>query len=113
MKNSSIISVLLISCLISISTVFAYESQQKTLLIFSADWCHYCKVAKNDINTNDKLIEVIKNYDIIELDHAVDKEVFTGYNIKVLPTFVIMQNGKEIGRSTGYNGYRSLCNFLK
>jgi thioredoxin-related protein len=113
MKNSSFISVFLISFLISISTVLAYENQQKTLLIFSADWCHYCQVAKNDINKNNKLSEVIKNYDIIELDHGVDKDAFTGYNIKVLPTFVIMQNGREIGRSTGYNGYKSLYNFLK
>ena len=113
MKNSGIISVLLISCLISMSTVFAYESQKKTLLIFSADWCQYCQVAKNDINTNNKLSEVVKSYDIIELDHAVDKDAFTGYNIKTLPTFVIMQNGKEIGRITGYNGYKSLLNFLR
>jgi thioredoxin-related protein len=113
MKNSNIISILLISCLISISTVLAYDNQKKTLLIFSASWCQYCQIAKNDINTNNKLSEIIKNYDIIELDHAVDKDAFTGYNIKTLPTFVIMQNGREIGRSTGYNGYRSLYNFLK
>jgi len=113
MKNSNFISILLISFLISISTVLAYDNQKKTLLIFSASWCQYCQIAKNDIDTNNSLSEVIKKYDIIELDHAVDKEVFTGYNIKVLPTFVIMQNGREIGRSTGYNGYRSLYNFLK
>jgi hypothetical protein len=64
--------------------------------------------------TQDKnLSEIIKNYEIIELDYDVDKDVVGGYNIKVVPSFVIMHQGKELGRKTGYNGPSSLYNFLK
>ena len=114
MKNSSTITVLLISCLISISSVLAFDIQpKKTLLIFSAEWCHYCKVAHKDMTKDKNLSEIIKNYDIIELDYDVDKDVVNGYNIKVVPSFVIMHQGKELGRKTGYNGPSSLYNFLK
>lgn len=115
MRNSSTVSIFLLSFLISISSVLAFDINQpkKTLLIFSANWCHYCKVAKKDINNNRNLAEIIKNYDIIELDYDVDKEVVDGYNIKTVPTFVIMHQGKETGRKVGYSGPSSLYNFLK
>lgn len=115
MKNSSIFTVLILSCLISMSTVLAFDgNNKKALLIFSADWCQYCQVAKNDMEKDPQLSEIIKNYEIIELDYAIDKEVFIGYDVKVLPTFVIMHKGKEIGRKVGYsNGANGLYKLLK
>jgi thioredoxin-related protein len=115
MKHSSMVSVLILSCLISISSVLAFDiaKPKKTLLIFSAKWCYYCKVAQKDLSNDRNLSEIIKDYDIIELDYDVDKDVVRGYNIKVVPSFVIMHQGKELGRKTGYNGPSSLYNFLK
>ncbi len=113
MKNTGIISVLLLSCLISISTVLAFDNSKKTLLIFSADWCGPCRTMKQDLNIDKNLSNIIKEYDIIEIDYDVDKDVVAGYNIKVVPSFVIMHQGKELGRKTGYNGPSSLYNFLR
>lgn len=115
MKISSITNVLIISTLISISSVLAFaNNSKKTLLIFSANWCQYCQVAKNDINTDPKLSEIVKNYEIVELDFDVDKDVVTGYNVKSIPTFIIHENGKELGRKVGYSGgSKSLYGFLK
>jgi thioredoxin-related protein len=113
MKNTGIISVLLLSCLISISTVLAFDNNKKTLLIFSADWCGPCRTMKQDLNIDKNLSSIIKEYDIIEIDYDVDKDVVAGYNIKVVPSFVIMHQGKELGRKTGYNGPSSLYNFLR
>ena len=114
MKYSSIASVLLLSCLISISSVLAFDiaKPKKTLLIFSADWCQPCKIAHKDMTEDKNLSEIIKNYEIIDLDYDVDKDVVGGYNIKVVPSFVIMYQGKELGRKTGYDGPLSLYNFL-
>ena len=104
---------MLISCLISMSTVFAFDQDKKTLLIFSADWCAYCKMAERDMYNNHKLSEIVKKYNIIELDYDVDKDVVNGYNIKTIPTFVIMHKGKELNRKIGYAGVDSLYSFLK
>lgn len=115
MSKSSITIVLFLSALISIASAVSFGADnRKTLLIFSASWCGPCHIMKQDLNTDKKLKEVIKNYDIIELDYDVDKDVVQGYNIKTVPSFVIMHNGKEIGRKIGYvGGPHGLYQFLK
>jgi thiol-disulfide isomerase/thioredoxin len=113
MRNT-LVSVLLISWLISINSVFAFDnSTEKTLIIFSADWCKYCQVAKNDMKNDPQLLEIVKNYTIVDVDFDVDKDIVEGYNIKMIPTFVVFENGKEKGRKIGYHGSIDLVNFLK
>jgi thioredoxin-related protein len=113
MRNS-LSSVLLLSTLISIATVFAADHpKEKTLIIFSANWCKYCQVAKNDMENHKKLSETIKNYSIVDVNFDVDKEIVRGYNIKSIPTFVVFEGGKEKGRLEGYKGPNSLLLLLK
>jgi thioredoxin-related protein len=113
MKNS-LTSVLLFSLLISIASVFAMDNnKEKTLIIFSADWCKYCQVAKQDMANHPKLSEAIKNYTIVDVDFDVDKEIVRGYNIKSIPCFVVFENGKEKSRLQGYKGPNSLLLLLK
>jgi thioredoxin-related protein len=101
--------------MISAATVSAYENiSHKTLLIFSADWCKYCQIAKDDINNHPKLRETIKNYEVVILDYELDKDAISGYNIKTLPTFIVLNDRKEIKRQIGYNGGAETFNkFLK
>lgn len=111
MKNST---VFLLSFLISCATLFCYANDsEKTLLIFGAKWCKYCITAKNDMNSNQQLADRLKEYTIVDLDYDKDKEIIDGHNVKTLPTFLIFQDGKEIGRYVGYRGPNDLIRFLK
>lgn len=111
MKN---IQVLVLSFLISLATVLAYCNQpNKTLLIFGASWCRYCVNAKNDMKNNSKLSEIIKQYEIIDIDNDKDHDIVKGHNVKTLPTFIIFQDGKELKRVSGYNGPKDLIKFLQ
>lgn len=102
------------SFLISCATLFCYgQESEKTLLIFSANWCKYCTKAKNDLRNEDKLAEKIKEYTIIEVDYDKDKGIAKGHKINVLPAFVVFQDGKEIKRQMGYKGPDHLVEFLK
>jgi thiol-disulfide isomerase/thioredoxin len=113
MSKSSLTTVLLLSCLIFIASVQAKEDK-KILIVFSASWCQSCQIAKNDMEVDDNLVETLKNYEIIEADYDVDKDLVQGYNIKTIPTFVIYSGGKEIKRKVGYDGKaKGLNNFLK
>ena len=106
--------VLLISSLISMSTVLAFDNKpEKTLLIFSAEWCGPCKLAHKDLIEDKNLSEVIKNYNIIDVDFDLDKDLVIGYNVKIVPTFIIYQNGKELKRQNGYSSSKILFDFLK
>lgn len=110
MKNSKIFLLLF---LISCATLFCYGNEpEKTLLIFGADWCKYCVTAKNDLRNNEKLADKIKEFTIIDIDYDKDKEIAKGHNVKILPTFIIFQDGKELKRQTGYSGSGNLLKFL-
>ena len=112
MKN--LVNVLLISLVISIASAFAFDNPSKTLIVFSADWCKYCQVAKYDMNYDPKVRELLKNYEVIFVDYDVDKDMVEGYNIKSIPAFIILSNGGEQDRKVGYvGGARGLQRFLK
>lgn len=114
MSRTSLITIFLLSWIISFHTCFAYDNNKPTLLFFTADWCAACQVAKNDLNNDPKLSEIIKNYDVIILDLDVDKDLVEGYNIKTIPAFVVFKDGKEKNRQIGYGGgSQRLYKFLK
>ena len=105
----------LVYSLIITLTLFSicFADNDKTLIIFSADWCKYCLIAKNDINTDKALSEIIKKYEVIIVDFDNDKDMVKGYEIKNIPTFIIIENKQEIKRQIGYNGPIQLNDFLK
>lgn len=112
MKN--LVSVFLVSFLISLCSLQAFSDEEKrpTLVIFSADWCSHCKKAKEDINNDKELSETIKNYYVVMADYDVDKDLVDGYNVKKIPTFVIINKG-AVNKKTGYHGPKDLNKFLK
>ena len=113
MAKNSLTSVLIISFLISLASVFCFANDDKpTLLVFSADWCPSCIRAKNDINNDTALADAIKNYYIVVADFDVDKDLVEGYNIKNIPTFVVLK-GTSVTKKVGYNGPKDLLKFIK
>lgn len=111
---NKIFNVLLISSLISIAcTLSMAEENNKVLIVFSADWCGACQKYKQDSIENTDLSEILKNYEIVDVDFDVDKDIVEGYNIKTVPTFIIFDNTVESNRKIGYKNPRDLIRFLK
>ena len=96
---------------ISLSSMCYSKESEKTLLIFGANWCKFCVQSKKDLQNNETLSELVKNYTVINLDF--DKGIAIGHNVKSIPTFIIYQDGKELKRQIGYTGVGGLVNFLK
>lgn len=113
MFKKQYLTLFLLTWIISVATVYAYDTSEKTLLIFSAPWCKYCQIAKNDINTDKELSETIKKYEVIIVNYDIDKDMVDGYNIKTIPTFIILENKKEVKRCVGYKGAKNLNQFIK
>jgi len=113
MNNRNIAGVFLLSFLISVATTFCYANENKlTLIIFSADWCGACQTAKNDINNDPKLSEVVKNYFVVTANYDVDKDLVEGYNVDRIPTFVVIDK-TSVTKKVGYHGPKDLIKFLK
>lgn len=68
----------------------------KEVLKFSATWCGPCQALSNTIKGIDDLDVEIKEIDIDDqLDLAAQ------YNIRSVPTLVVLQNGAEVRRKSG------------
>ncbi len=73
------------------------ESEQPTILEFSAGWCGPCKEMKPQID----LLKT-KSYPIRVLDVDEHPDLARNYRVGSVPTFVIVDpDGKELGRSEG------------
>lgn len=69
----------------------------RQLFYFTADWCHPCKRTRpivEDLN-RDGVIKV----QFIDVD--IETDLLATYEIKSVPTFVLIEDGKEIKRMNG------------
>jgi thiol-disulfide isomerase/thioredoxin len=113
MNNRNIASVFLLSFLISVATLFCYANEDRpTLIVFSADWCGACQIAKRDINNDPNLSEIVKKYFVVTANYDLDKDLVEGYNISRIPAFVVI-NKTVVTKKVGYNGPTDLLKFLK
>lgn len=81
---------------------------KKLVLVFSADWCPFCKKLKSDL-------EHIANknlYILCLVDIEKNKPVIQAYKLKTLPTSIVFDGDIEIQRTSGYNK-SSYINWLK
>jgi thioredoxin 1 len=70
----------------------------KSILYFTADWCNPCKKTKpivEQLNTE----QIMAKFFIIDVDS--DIEMTKDFEIRSVPTFVVMKDNKEIHRVTG------------
>lgn len=67
----------------------------KRLLYFGADWCSHCKAYKPTIESLQSEMPVT----FIDVD--VSPQTTTTWNIRSLPTVLIIKDTMEIGRAVG------------
>lgn len=69
------------------------------LLLFSASWCGPCRALKADMQRHR-----VAATSVIDVDQ--NPELSKQYEIKALPTLLIIRNEQEIGRWVGANGWK-------
>lgn len=79
----------------------------KTIFYFTADWCQPCKMVK-------PIVEDMKKegfqFQIIDADY--EQLLVKRFEIKSVPTFILLENEKEINRITGAKTREELENFI-
>lgn len=75
----------------------------KKILYFTAVWCGPCKMMAPTIT---ELLS--EGYLITKIDVDSNKELAIQYNIKSIPTFVLVENDNEILRKVGPQSKESL-----
>jgi thiol-disulfide isomerase/thioredoxin len=70
----------------------------KVLVIFGADWCHYCTLLKEHLKESD-----LKGRLVCVVDVEAQPELKKKHQVRSLPTSVILENGKETARRVGFS----------
>jgi len=80
----------------------------KTVFYFTADWCGPCKKTR-------PIVEDLKKegfqFQIIDADY--EQLLVKRFEVKSVPTFILIENEKEIKRMTGAQTKESLLGFIE
>jgi thioredoxin 1 len=82
----------------------------KTILYFTADWCYPCKKTRpivEQLNTE----QIMAKFFIIDVDS--DIEMAKDFEIRSVPTFVVMKDNVEVHRVTGAQTRQQLEELIK
>jgi thioredoxin len=82
----------------------------RTLIKFYADWCNPCKAM---LPTMDKIKEEFEGeLKFVDINIDDNPQERANYNIRSIPAFVLIEDGKEIARNIGSMTYSQLEDFL-
>jgi thioredoxin-related protein len=100
--------------LVIIACNFPSTSSAAELVMFESEGCEWCEVWDEEIGvayakTSEANIIPLRRVDIDDV-HNTDLKHLKG--LIYTPTFVVMDNGRELGRITGYPGEDFFWQFL-
>ena len=79
----------------------------KNVFYFTADWCSPCKKTR-------PVVEELKKegfqFQMIDVDY--EQLLAKQFQVKSIPTFILLEDGKELDRVTGAQTRKELENFI-
>ena len=78
------------------------------VLYFTADWCNPCKKVKPIVEEMNR--ESITKFQLVDVDSEM--ELVKRFEIRSVPTFILIEDGKEIKRTTGAQTRGQLEEFI-
>lgn len=89
----------------------AIKSGEKTLVLFSADWCGPCKIIKPSLEKLET--ELTESLKIVKADVGEAEQSAKKFNIRNIPTCVLIEGDKEIARFSGVKNDEQIKKFLE
>lgn len=89
----------------------AIQSGEKTLVLFSADWCGPCKIIKPTLEKMEE--ELSEKLVIVKADVGEAEDSAKKFNIRNIPTCVLIEGDKEIARFSGVKNNEQIKKFLQ
>ena len=74
------------------------NSEKRVLIDFYADWCGPCNRLFPLVN---KVASENKDIKVVRIDVDKNEDLMNQYNVRSIPTLVVIEKGKEINRQVG------------
>lgn len=88
----------------------AEMTKQKIVAVFSATWCGPCNQLKKDLANN---LNILEDCIYVRIDIDQRRDLKRSYNVRTIPDIMIIENGFQTKRKTGYNNLKDFHNWLK
>ena len=87
------------------------KSEKTVLIDFWASWCGPCRMMSPVI---DQIAEEMQDtVKVCKINIDEEQNLAVKYNVMSIPTFVVIKEGKEIGRSVGVQGKSEIVNMIQ
>jgi len=87
------------------------KNGERTLVWFSAEWCGPCKVIKPVLEKLEE--DVSESVKIVKADISKTEDNTKKFNIRNIPTCVLVEGENEIGRFSGVKNEEQIKKFLE
>ncbi len=79
----------------------------KTVFYFTAEWCQPCKKVK-------PVVEAMKRegFEFQMIDADYEQSLVERFKVSSIPTFILLEDGRELSRVTGAKTRTELENFI-
>ncbi len=86
------------------------EEEKPVLIDFWADWCSPCKMMAPVVEEiSESMSDTVK---VCKVNIDENEELAEEYGIMSIPTFIVIKNGKETGRTVGVQSKEELLKIL-
>ena len=80
----------------------------KIVFYFTAEWCQPCKKVKPVVEAMKK-----EGFEFQMIDADYEQILVEKFKVKSIPTFILLEDGKELNRITGAKTREELEEFIK
>jgi thiol:disulfide interchange protein len=89
------------------------ETGRPVLVIYTANWCGYCKKMKSETLSNDKVKEAMKSFIVVVVDTDKDRSGIGKFSVTGLPSYVITNSKEEkLKMGSGFMNAESFSKWL-
>lgn len=85
------------------------QSDGKVFIDFYADWCGPCKMMMPIVEELSEEVDV----KFVRINVDVNEEIARQFGVMSIPTFIVMEKGKELGKKIGSTPKEELLEMLK